>query len=220
MSCAANVIAALLAGLVVLAACSPSAPTAPSTGGTTRANPVESVTVPRGTEITFWHVFTGEQAPLIERLVAEFNATNEHGITVKSEFAGNYTQAYQKTLAALQAQSPPDIAIAYESMANDYYKGERLVIWDDYVNSTKYGLTKDQLADFIPAYIEVSRFPEYNGQMLTFPFVRSTHVMYTNLDVMKQLGFSKPAETWDEFLVQSLAAAATGIAGMAFAPDA
>lgn len=210
---------------LVLAACSSGAPSGPTTGGAApggaaQKNPVDDVVLPKGQAITFWHAQSGPAKDLLDSLVDDFNKNNEYGIKVNAEFAGNYTQVYQKILAALQAGSPPDFAVAYESMASDYQKANKLAAFDDYVASTKYGIAKDDLSDYVPAYLAATKFSQFNNAELTFPFAKSAEVMYTNLDELKKLGFSKPAETWDEFLTHLRAHVKAGKKGYDIVTDA
>ena len=46
-----------------------------------------------GTEITFWHSMGGVNGEAIDELVSRFNEENEYGITVVSEFQGEYDDA-------------------------------------------------------------------------------------------------------------------------------
>src|SRR5450759_5281670 len=67
--------------------------------------------------VVFWHTQTGTNLAVIQDMVNQFNTTvgAQKKITVKEEYQGNYTQLYQKNLAAIQANTPPDMAVAYES---------------------------------------------------------------------------------------------------------
>jgi ABC-type glycerol-3-phosphate transport system substrate-binding protein len=109
---------------------------------------------------------------------------------------------------------------AYENQAADYYEAGALVPFDDYIHSAKYGLTTDELNDYIPSYIEATHFSQYDGKQLTFPYTKSDLVLYTNMDLARSLGFDKPPVTWDDFLAMCRASVASGHQGYAMAVDA
>src|SRR5688500_12262782 len=108
--------AAALATLPALAACG-----APQGGAGANVKFGEPVTA------VFWHTQTGVNETALTGLVTKFNATNGKNLTLKSEYQGDYTQVYQKVMASIQAGSPPDTAVAYESMVAEYMKANAVV---------------------------------------------------------------------------------------------
>jgi ABC-type glycerol-3-phosphate transport system substrate-binding protein len=74
--------------------------------------------------------------------------------------------------------------------------------------------------DYIASYVEATRFPQYDGKALTFPYTKSDLVMYTNMEVLRSLGFDRPAATWDEFLTHCRKAVSAGRQCYAMALDA
>lgn len=141
-------------------------------------------------EISFWHTQTGGNATALDEMVAAFNNSvgKDKKITVKAEYQGNYTQLYQKVLAAIQANTPPDLAVAYESQIADYMKAKAVVEFDAWVKA----LDKKTMDDIFPGYIETNKFPAYGNKMLSFPFTKSVAVMYTNEDLLKAAGVRVP----------------------------
>ena len=187
------VVAALL-----IAGCAPGAQ-APAAAPAGAGNPVDEVQITSPVEISFWHRQTGDSEILQQKLIDEFMAANPN-IKIKAASLGDYNKLYQKVIASIQANAYPDLVAAYESMAADYYDANALVPFDDYISSKKYGLTAQELADYIPSYIEATKFPQYDDKRLTFPYTKSDLVMYTNMEVLRSLGFQQPAATWDDFL--------------------
>ena len=45
---------------------------------------------PRGQTVVFWHQHTRDRETALNEIVADFNATNEYGITVVAEYQGGY----------------------------------------------------------------------------------------------------------------------------------
>lgn len=201
----------VLAGalLIVWGCTGPGAPAptgaAPQAGG----NPVDAVEISQPIQLEFWHRQVGASEALQQQLINEFMAANPN-IKINPQSLGSYDTLYQKTMAAIQAGSPPDMVAAYENYASDYYEADALVPFDDYIRSQKYGLSPQEIADYIPAYMEATHFSQYDGKQLTFPYTKSDLVLYTNMDVLRSLGFQRPAAIWDEFLAHCRAAVGSG----------
>lgn len=172
--------------------------------------------------ITFWHVQAPEdfRGKLLAEIVADFMKQYPE-ITVESTFQGNYTDANKKVMAAIAAGTPPDCAAAYPSMVSDYLKANAVIDLDPYINDPKIGLTKADLADIFPGYLEECRFKQYGNKYYAFPFTKSFFGMWYNLDIIKAAGFSGPAKTWKEFEEQCIAITQkTGKKGYAYYEDA
>jgi ABC-type glycerol-3-phosphate transport system substrate-binding protein len=146
---------------------------------------------PKPVEITFWHTQTGGNQTALDAIVEAFNKSNPQKITVKSENQGNYTQVYQKIMAAIQAGQTPDVAVGYESMAVEYMKAKAIVALDDYALKGASALSADDLKDIFPIYIESNKYPMFQNKMLTFPFTKSLAVQYWNEDFLKSAGITK-----------------------------
>ncbi|MBI2887655.1 MAG: ABC transporter substrate-binding protein [Chloroflexi bacterium] len=203
-------LASLASGLFFLAGCAPAvAPAPPPSAAPVAANPVDSVEIKGPVELVFWHRQTGDSEALQQKLIDEFMAANAN-VKIKAESLGDYNKLYQKIIASIQAGSPPDVVAAYENQAAEYFDAAALVPFDDYIKSKKYGLTEAELADYVSSFIEATKFPQYGGKSLTFPYTKSDLVMYTNMEVVRALGFDKPAATWDEFLTHCRKAVTTG----------
>ena len=159
---------------------------------------VDNVTLSSPVTITFWHTLTGGTAENLTKIITEFQAKNPN-IKIDAQYQGNYTELFKKTTAAINGGGLPDMATAYESFVSEYQAANVVLPLDDYVNSSKYGLSAQDLQDFYPVYIAGNQYAEYNNQMLTFPFSKSALVMYYNADKLKEAGLTPP-KTWDEFV--------------------
>ena len=199
-------------------ACGRGGPGAPASSAPA-AGDVDSVQITRPVELLFWHRQAAESEALQQQIIDEFMAANPN-IKIKAESLGDYDKLYQKTLSAIQAGAPPDVVAAYESQAAEYYEAGALIPFDELIRSKKYGLTDAELRDYIPSFLDATKFPQYDGKMLTFPYTKSDLVMYTNTDVLRPLGFDHPAATWDEFLTHCRAAVAAGRQCYAMSLDA
>ncbi|MSQ26617.1 MAG: extracellular solute-binding protein [Dehalococcoidia bacterium] len=199
--------AALGLVLLCLAGCAgdqagpqPVAAPTPSSGAA-ESVPIDAIELTQPVELVFWHQHSVEFDPLQQRIIDEFT-TRHPNITIKTEAFPHYNRIYQRVLGAIQAggNSTPDLVATFESQAAEYYEAGAVAPFDDYVASPRYGLTAAEQADFVPSYIDATRFPQYGGKRLTYPFTKSALLLYTNLRVLRSLGFQQPAATWGEFL--------------------
>lgn len=162
---------------------------------------------PTGQEILFWHVFSQQSGEILQAMVDDFNSQNEWKIQVKAEFiSSNYSDLFKKMQAAIAFGEAPNIAVAYGSQAAVYDQADALVNLAPYINSEKYGLNEDDKEDIFASFMDSDRHPEVGNKLLGFPLNRGMEVMYYNADVLEELGFAQPPQTWDEFLAVCKAA--------------
>ena len=199
-------LAVLAAVMLVASACSGAGTPAPVPSSEANIDITGPVTV------TLWHTQTGPLAAALTAMVDKFNATNGKGITVTLQYQGTYTQLYQKTLSAIQAEALPDLAVGYESFVADYEKANVVLNLDPYVASAKNGLDKASLDDIYKSYLDTNRFPQFGNKLLSFPFTKSLLAMYENNGILKEIGKSTP-KTWDEFEATARAASKKGADG-------
>jgi ABC-type glycerol-3-phosphate transport system substrate-binding protein len=184
----------------------PPTPTKPPAPAAPTATPVPPTPMPslfgkEDVKLTFWHTQPDGSAnqKALQEMANTFNATNGKRITVTLEYQGNYTQLYQKMLAAIQAGSYPELVVAYESQVADYMKANAVAALDEYVNQ----LPKDSFDDILPGYIATNKYPAYGNKMLSWPFTKSVLGLWYNEDLVTKAGLRLPSTanpyTWDEF---------------------
>ncbi|UCC63690.1 MAG: hypothetical protein JSV36_01120, partial [Anaerolineae bacterium] len=125
------IVSAVLMATVILSACATPEPTAePKPAAATAtpkpeeptatpvpepAGPYENVD-PTGIEVLWWHQHTQEREEGLQQMVEEFNNSNEWGIKVTAEFAGGYSEIYDKMISAIAADDPtllPNLTVGY-----------------------------------------------------------------------------------------------------------
>lgn len=168
-----------------LAACGGPGAGAPASGGGANVKFGEPV------KAVFWHTQSGSNETALNEMVEKFNKTNKNNITIVSEYQGSYTQVFQKIMASIQAGSPPDTGVAYESMVAEYTKANAVIDLDPYAIRGPLAYSKESLDDIFPAYIESNRYDAFNGKLLSFPFTKSLAVHYYNEDVLRAAGVTK-----------------------------
>ena len=132
----------------------------------------------------------GPLARFIDGYVQEWNKTHPQ-IQVEPVFAGGYTEAYAKTLAAIQGGTPPDVAVMLSQNLNDIIGQDIVIPLDELIAADAAQVKMD---DFFPAFMLNSTS---GGKVWSIPFQRSTPVMYYNKDAFKEVGLdpNKPPQT-------------------------
>lgn len=169
--------------------------------------------------LQFWHTRRGDQEKALQGICEDYNKQNPH-VKVEPLYQGNYDRLNQKIRASIQAKDLPALAVAYESQVVEYAGSDVLVPLEPFVQDPELGFTPEELSDFPNAYLDSNRFPQFENRLLSFPFTKSTLVLYHNLSLMKQAGFEKAPETWGELEKQAAAITArTGKPALVFETD-
>ncbi len=164
--------------------------------------------------VTFWHTETGANERALSDAVSRFNLQTGKNILLRSEFQGNAQQVFQKTIVALQAGSPPDAAVAYESMVQEYARAGAVLDLDAYLTSGASPLSREGVADLFPSFLDSGRLDAYSRRLLAFPFARSLAVQYYNEDLLAAAGSSGAGRlTVDAFRRQAAAVTKKDAAG-------
>ncbi|MEG2547191.1 MAG: extracellular solute-binding protein [Eubacterium sp.] len=128
--------------------------------------------------IKLWHYYNGPQKGSFDRLVAEFNNTlgAEKGIIVEPFSQGSIDELTKAVTDAVTkkvgADETPDIFSAYADTA---YEIDQLGV----VASLDSYLTKKEISEYIPSYIEEGRIDKEKNLKI-FPIVKSTEILLLN----------------------------------------
>lgn len=165
-------------------------------------------------EIVWWHQHTGSaREAAIKKIVDDFNNTNEYGITVTAEYAGNYPDIFNKMLPILNTPDVPDVVVGYQNQVATYQLANAMFDMNELINHPKYGLTKEEQDDFFPGFFAQDVFSLFGGQRLGLAPNRSAEVMYYNMDWLKELGYDAPPTTPEQFKEMACKAAVTPFSG-------
>ncbi|MBN1668623.1 MAG: extracellular solute-binding protein [Anaerolineales bacterium] len=180
---------------------------------------------PRGQTIVWWHNHSGSREENLLPLLAQFNETNECGITLEPQNQGGYNDIRDKVNASIAAgEQPAALVVGYQNDQAFYQLNDTLVDLANYIDDPYWGLTPDEKADFFPTYLEQSVHAAYGGQQLGFPPNRSMEGLFYNSTWLQELGFDgAPPETPEEFREMACAAAAAngdGTGGFILRDDA
>jgi multiple sugar transport system substrate-binding protein/sn-glycerol 3-phosphate transport system substrate-binding protein len=151
----------------------------------------------KNVEVTYWHNRPQQDQDLLQSMLDEFNKSNPYGITAHAENAGaGYPDVYNKVNTAIQAGQPPEMSVAYQNQAA-FYRGQGAIVdLNPFIKSAKYGLSQDDLKDYVQAFLASDANPQFSGERLGFPTQRSMDVLYYNADWLKQVGADSPPKDW------------------------
>jgi sn-glycerol 3-phosphate transport system substrate-binding protein len=147
------------------------------------------------TEIAWWHAMSGELGKQVEKLAADFNASQSDYRIVPS-YKGNYTETVTASIFAFRSRSQPAI-VQVNEIATATMMAAKGAIYP------VFELMRDQSEPFSPgAYLPAvtSYYSDVAGNMLSFPFNVSTPILYYNKDLFRAAGLDPEVapKTWPE----------------------
>ena len=154
------------------------------------ASPAQAVT-----EIMWWHAMSGELGRQLEKLAADFNASQSEYRIVPS-YKGNYTETVTAAIFAFRSRSQPAI-VQVNEIATATMMAARGAIYP------VFELMRDESEAFSPAaYLPAvtGYYSDVAGNMLSFPFNASTPILYYNKDLFRAAGLDPEVapKTWPE----------------------
>jgi len=170
---------------------------------------------PTGETVTFWYQHSQEREETLQAIIADFNESNEYGITVNGEYQGGYGDIFNKMISVAGTDEVPNLVVAYQNQAATYQLADTLRDMRPLVDSEAWGLSEEDQADFFPGFFNADIFPSFDNARLGFPPNRSMEMMYYNMDWLAELGFDGPPQTPEEFMEAACAAAETPFSGAA-----
>jgi sn-glycerol 3-phosphate transport system substrate-binding protein len=168
----------------------------------TLASPAQAVT-----EIPWWHAMSGELGRQLEKLAADFNASQSEYRIVPS-YKGNYTETVTAAIFAFRSRGQPAIVQVAEIATATMMAAKGAVY-------PVFELMKDEAEPFSPAaYLPVvsGYYTDVDGNMLSFPFNASTPILYYNKDMFRTAGLDPEIapKTWPEMGVAAKKLRAAG----------
>jgi sn-glycerol 3-phosphate transport system substrate-binding protein len=154
------------------------------------ASPAQAVT-----DIMWWHAMSGELGRQLEKLAADFNASQSEYRIVPG-YKGNYTETVTAAIFAFRSRSQPAI-VQVNEIATGTMMAARGAIYP------VFELMRDQAEAFSPAaYLPAvtGYYADVAGNMLSFPFNASTRILYYNKNMFRSAGLDPEIapKTWPE----------------------
>ena len=147
------------------------------------------------TEINWWHAMSGELGRQVEKLAADFNASQSDYKVVPS-YKGNYTETVTAAIFAFRSRSQPAIVQVNEIGTATMMAAKGAIY-------PVFELMRDEQEPFTPsAYLPAvtGYYADLGGNLLSFPFNSSTPILYYNKNMFRDAGLDPetPPKTWDE----------------------
>jgi len=147
------------------------------------------------TNIMWWHAMTGELRKQLEKLAADFNASQSE-FKVVPAYKGNYTETVTAAIFAFRSHTQPAI-VQVNEVATATMIAARGAIYP------VYELMQDQGEPFAPtAYLPAvsGYYADAAGNMLSFLFNASTPILYYNKTLFRGAGLDPEVapKTWAE----------------------
>ncbi len=144
-------------------------------------------------EIQWWHAMGGVNGERVNKMAADFNAT-QSDYKVVPVYKGNYTETMTAAVAAFRAKKQPHIVQVFEVGTATMMAAKGAVYpIEDMMKDAGEPFDK---ATYVPGVI--SYYQASDGNLLSMPFNSSTPVLWYNKDAFKKAGIDKVPATWDE----------------------
>ncbi len=159
------------------------------------------------TDIMWWHAMSGELGRQLEKLAADFNASQSEYRVVPS-YKGNYTDTVTAAIFAFRSRSQPAI-VQVNEIATATMMAAKGAIYP------VFELMRDEKEVFSPAaYLPAvtGYYADAAGNMLSFPFNASTPILYYNKNLFRAAGLDPEIapKTWAEVGAAAKRLRATG----------
>lgn len=145
------------------------------------------------TEIEWWHAMGGALGETVNRIAADFNASQDDYV-LTPVFKGSYEETMTAGISAFRAGEAPHIIQIFDAGAATIINapGATMPV-EDLMN--EYGNAFD-INDYIPGVRYF--YADADGKMIGMPFNSSTPVLYYNKEHLAEAGV-QPPKTWEEF---------------------
>jgi sn-glycerol 3-phosphate transport system substrate-binding protein len=154
------------------------------------ASPAHAVT-----EIAWWHAMSGELGRQLEKLAADFNATQSE-YRIVPNYKGNYTETVTAAIFAFRSRGQPAIVQVNEigTATMMAAKGATYPVFELMRDEAEAFSSTAYLPAITGYYIDIA------GNMLSFPFNASTPILYYNKDLFRAAGLDPEVapKTWPE----------------------
>jgi sn-glycerol 3-phosphate transport system substrate-binding protein len=164
-----------------------------------------SVSALAAVEVQWWHAMGGVNGERVNKIAADFNATQSEYKVVPS-YKGNYTETMTAAIAAFRAKEQPHIVQVIE-VGTATMMAAKGAVYPVEQMMKEAGEPFDK-SIYLPAVISYYQTPK--GELLSMPFNSSTPVLWYNRDAFKKAGISVPPKTWQDMKTASEKLVAAG----------
>jgi len=169
---------------------------------------------PSDQTVVYWHQYSEDsaQSATMAALIEEFNSTNEYGITVEGVYQGSYGPIEDLMNTAILSGELPNLVAGYANAAAGWANEGVVVDINGLLNDAEWGIPEDEQANLNFNMLDVNQldFAPFDGMRVAWANQNSMNVLYSNIDMIEELGFERRAPaTLEEFEEISCAAGAS-----------
>ncbi len=150
------------------------------------------------TTLTLWHTLTGARSEALEELARDFSRTYPD-LAVDPVFVGTRDDLTKQMTAAIALGSAPDLILADRRQISEFAQQGGLYPLDALMDDPELGLSKQDLADFLPGALQLGKFPALGDRTYGFPFNQEALVLFYNADLLRTININQPPRTWEQF---------------------
>ena len=152
--------------------------------------------------ISFYHCMGSALKDILTSGITDFNKIYPN-ITVEQKSFGDYPGVRDQITTELSNGRAPSLAYCYPDHVALYNKAEAVLPLDGWISNTDkvgeetFGLTQDQINDYVPFYYNEGKIYDDAETMYTLPMLKSTELLYYNKTYFEENKLTVPT-TWKE----------------------
>lgn len=187
-----------IAMVLGLSACgsTPSTDSTPGSGAAeSPAGPASQTPSGDATEVVFWHSTSGATGEALESIIKSYNEGPGMEKNIHVELVYQGYEGTDKVILAYQTKdtaNAPDINVGLTSTIPSVMDMGWSVSAERFLTSPDSEISHDTF------YEQLQRACTYEGEMVAVPFANSIPLLYYNVEMLAEAGYSKPPETMDE----------------------
>jgi multiple sugar transport system substrate-binding protein len=150
------------------------------------------------TVITYWNGFTGTDGEVMQKIIDNYNASNDLNVEIQMERV-SWDTLYQQLATSLPVGEGPDITAFATERIGGYAESGAIVPIDDVYKSSQVDSSK------IPTVFNENL--QYNGNYYGVPVNIASLILYYNKDIFDKANIEYPNDgwTWDDLEKAALA---------------
>ena len=149
------------------------------------------------TEVVFWHSYSGATEEALQSIIDDYNEGRGKEKNIHVELVYQGYEGTDKLTLAYQTKdydNAPDINVGLTSTIPSVMEMGWSVSPEELMKDSDSEITKDSF------YEQLQRACSYQGEMAAIPFSNSVPLLYYNVDMLKEAGFTEPPKTMDELV--------------------
>lgn len=147
------------------------------------------------TEVVFWHSYSGETEVALKSIIDGYNEGRGKEKNIHVELVYQGYEGTDKVTLAYQTKdydNAPDINVGLTSTIPSVMEMGWSVSAEELMEKEGSEVTKDTF------YEQLQRACTFQDEMVAIPFSNSIPLLYYNVDMLKEAGYTEPPKTMDE----------------------